>query len=475
MAQISELPAAFGLRSSGELVSIVGGGGKSTLMFALARSLPGRVVTTTTTRIFAAQMKLAPAVCILAAEDAARLTQNQGGRDASGNSPAPQDREEMACASLANLGALLDRHQHCLIVGEIVGEKAAGVPVELPGRLLARTDVDFVLVEADGSRMRPCKAPAAHEPVIPPETTLLVPVAGIDAVGGRLADVAHRPELVATLTGLELGDKLTAQALAALIIHPEGGLKTAPKAARVIPLINKVETARGLADARQVARLCLEEETVGHVVIGALRSGKPIREIQRRVTAVVLAAGTSERMGQTKQLLPWGQTTVLGQTLANLQASAVIEILVVVGHEAEAVRGITAEAGVPTLTNPHYASGELLSSLKVAIRALPANRSAVLVVLADQPLVEPETIDILLSAYWQGSGQIIAPAYRGQRGNPVLIDRGYFEELLGLPEGGAPRELLKRHPEAVKLVDVSSESILIDLDSAVQYERWRPK
>ena len=92
---------------------------------------------------------------------------------------------------------LLAQHGSCLVVGQVQGDKAHGVPPELPGQLLARPDVDFVLIEADGSRMRPIKAPAEHEPVIPPGATLVVPVMGIDALDLPLAEAAHRPESVA--------------------------------------------------------------------------------------------------------------------------------------------------------------------------------------------------------------------------------------------------------------------------------------
>src|SRR5690606_18076711 len=133
MTAMWKLPDALGIGAGPELVAIVGGGGKTSLMFALAAALPGRVVMTTTTRIFAAQMKRAPAVVY--ADD------------------------------LSPLCDALDAHGRCLVVGRVDGDKAFGVDPDLPARLLARPDVDYVLVEADGSRMRPVKAPADHEPV----------------------------------------------------------------------------------------------------------------------------------------------------------------------------------------------------------------------------------------------------------------------------------------------------------------------
>ena len=445
-ADFSALVGALGLDKTGQLVAIVGGGGKSSLMFSLAQALPGRVITTTTTRIFAVQINRAPAICTY------------------------PDSDMQAC-----LAAGLEQFGHCLLVGAVQGEKATGVPADLPGRLLDLADADYVLVEADGSRMRPAKAPADHEPVIPPEADLVIPVAGIEAVGGRLADVTHRPEIVAQLTGLSLNDSLTTAALATLLSHPAGGLKNVPAGARVIPLINKVESQSQLAAARLVARQALSQERVDRVVIAAIQGRQPLREAHRRVTVVVLAAGESARMGQAKQLLRWGDTTILGQVLENLQASAVFETIVVSGHERQRVTEIAVEASVRTVHNPDYEAGEMLSSLQVAVDQLPPNREAVLVMLADQPLVGPESINRLLEAYWQGGAELIAPTYQGQRGNPVLIGRRYFPELLALPRGDAPRTLLQAHAGALQTVPVESPGILQDMDTPGQYERRRPR
>jgi molybdenum cofactor cytidylyltransferase len=459
------LPEAFGLGSS-ELVSITGGGGKSSLMFALAGALSGRVIMTTTTRIFAAQTKLAEAIWVV---PAGLRTIREEGRTSVDVGFAAESGQ------LARLGELLERHSRCLVIGEILGEKASGVPLELPGRLLARADVDYVLVEADGSRMRPCKAPAGHEPVVPPETTVLVPVAGIDALGGRLVDVAHRPERVATLTALKPGDEMTASALAALISHPDGGLKGAPSQSRVVPLLNKVTTSEQSHAANEVARLLLQNERIDSVVVGAMRESRPLCGVQRRVTAVVLAAGEGKRMGRSKQLLPWGETTVLGKTLDHVRESAAHDMLVISGHDAAAVEAIARERDIAAVRNPGYVAGEMLSSLQVAIRQLPQNRSAVLVMLADQPMVEPEVIDLILDAFYKGQGDLLVPSFRGRRGNPVLIARRYFPELLALPEGAAPRDLLQRYPDEVNMVEVDTDSILRDLDRPEDYERWRPR
>jgi molybdenum cofactor cytidylyltransferase len=188
--------------------------------------------------------------------------------------------------------------------------------------------------------------------------------------------------------------------------------------------------------------------------------------------AVILAAGEAKRMGRLKQLLPWGDTTVLGQTIRQAKQSLVHEVWAVSGHQAEDVEAIADQEGIYVLRNIHYASGEMLSSLQMAVAQFPPHTAAVLVMLADQPMVEPETINQLLIAFWQGQGDLIAPVHKGKRGNPVLIGRSHFPELLALPIGDAPRTLLQKHP--VHLVPVPSDSILRDLDRPEDYERERP-
>lgn len=235
---VANVVEALGLASRGELVAIVGGGGKSSLMFALAEQLSGRGVVTTTTRIFAEQMSRAAEVCTLDDAD--------------------------WWARLDNVESSL------LVVGRVEGERAMGVPPELPAEMLAHPRIDWVVVEADGSRMLPVKAPAAHEPVVPIGTTLLVPVVGIDALSKPIGEVAHRPERVCAITGLAEADTLTPAALARLLTSPEGGLKDARSAGRAAVLINKVESAAEYALAREIADRMLRDSPLERVAIGAL-------------------------------------------------------------------------------------------------------------------------------------------------------------------------------------------------------------
>lgn len=440
---------ALGIGARPELVALVGGGGKTSLMVALAHSLPGRVLATTTTRIGSDQATGWPHVTLAAAGSAAEIER------------------------------LLAAHGRCLVTSQPVHDKLSGVPPDLPGQWLATAVADVVIVEADGARGLPFKAPAAHEPVIPPDATLVVVLAGIDAVGGRLADVAHRPEQVAALlnerhdaAGVTADHRLTVADVAGVLVHPAGGLKGVPDGARAAVWINKVATAEQLATARRLAHALLAEPRIERVVLGATGTDAPVRAVAQRVTAVILAAGTASRMGRTKQLLPWGDTTVLGQTIRSAAASLASAVWVVTGHAAEEVAAMARSAAARPLHNPDYATGEMISSLQTAVAQLPDDVAAVVVMLADQPMVATAVVDRLIAAFWQGQGDIVAPVFEGKRGNPVLIGRRHFAELLALPPGSAPRDLLRRHP--VALVPVDSDSVLRDLDDPQSYASEKP-
>jgi probable selenium-dependent hydroxylase accessory protein YqeC len=241
-----------------DVVALVGGGGKTTAMFRLAREMVdrgGSALTTTTTKIFAAQIALAPAH--VGAEDATR----------------------------ERLVAALAAHRHVLVVGgtDATTGKADGVSLDLFRRLRAWCPDACIVNEADGSRMRPFKAPAGHEPVIPVETTLVVPVVGADVFGTPLdADHVHRPELVAALSGARPGTRLTPEIVARVLSHPEGGRKGVPAGARVVVLINKVDALRDLTPARQTAERLLREPAIESVLFTALRGQRPVLEVCTR-------------------------------------------------------------------------------------------------------------------------------------------------------------------------------------------------
>jgi molybdenum cofactor cytidylyltransferase len=251
------LADALGVRGD-EVVALVGGGGKTTAMFRLAREIArkgGLAITTTTTRIFAAQIALAPI-----------------------HVPATEATRETVSSALA-------AHRHVLVIGATDPDtgKADGVSLDLFRRLRAWFPRACLLNEADGSRMRPFKAPAEHEPVIPAETTLVVPVVGADVFGKPLdAEHVHRPELVGALAGAPPRATITPAVVARVLAHPEGGRKGVPAGARVVVVINKVESLPDRTPAHETAERLLREPAIHSVVLTALRREDAVLELCTR-------------------------------------------------------------------------------------------------------------------------------------------------------------------------------------------------
>lgn len=202
-------------------------------------------------------------------------------------------------------------------------------------------------------------------------------------------------------------------------------------------------------------------------------------EPHRRIAAVVLAAGRSARMGEAKQLLRVGGCAMLARTLEHVHSSRVDEGVLVLGFMAEAIRRELPAAllnGLRIVINEHYQSG-MASSLRAGLGAVTSISDAALIVLADQPLVRPETMDRIIERYREryreSDAEIAIPFYRGSRGNPVLLDRSVFAEAMRLEGDVGCRAIFANHRDKIVEVDVDDAGILVDIDSREDYERLR--
>lgn len=231
----------------GVIVALVGAGGKTTTMFRLAAeqaALGANVITTTTTHIFPPGPEQTGKL-VMAAERAALL--------------------QAAAAMLA-------RHAHITAGASITPEgKLRGVPPSWVADLLALPGVGIVLVEADGARGRMLKAPADHEPALPPDAHLVLLLASAEALGQPLSEAtAHRLERVEAVTGLKAGEVVTPQALARLATHREGLLKGVPPGASAILVLTHVDQPR-LEVAEATAQYALASGLLDGVVLCSLQ------------------------------------------------------------------------------------------------------------------------------------------------------------------------------------------------------------
>ena len=236
----------------GEHVAIVGGGGKTTLMFSLAEQLrlkAGRVITSTTTKIWHHEAQRSP--CVLF--------------------PDPDS------AWHGIVKDALGSHGHVFVgQGVLESGKVQGISPEFADSLFKEPGVDNLILEADGSAGRPVKAHAEHEPVIPLSTTVVIAIMGLEAIGQMLEpEVVFRPELFEQVTGLRRGDRLTPEGLAKIFQGPEGLFRGSPESARRIVFLNKLDLFTGDQEAKELADLVLKASLIpiDRVVIGSITMG----------------------------------------------------------------------------------------------------------------------------------------------------------------------------------------------------------
>ena len=255
----------------GGVVSIVGAGGKTSLMFRIAHelSLAGEsVLTTTTTKIFKPSKKQSFQLVV------------------------SQSLDEI----LSKAGVLLKDNPHLTAASKVLRtifdarsrdtkmkyqKKLVGFQPEFIDELLKGGVFQWILVEADGAAGKPLKAPAAHEPVIPKSTRWLIGVVALDGVGKPLNDHwVFRPERFAEITGLHPGEAVNEASIAAVVLHEQGLMKGASGRVERYVFLNKADLPKGLVKGRAIAALISSQKNSGlnRVVIGQAAHEPPVLE-----------------------------------------------------------------------------------------------------------------------------------------------------------------------------------------------------
>jgi len=190
------------------------------------------------------------------------------------------------------------------------------------------------------------------------------------------------------------------------------------------------------------------------------------------IWALVLAAGESKRMGESKQLLSYDNKTILETVIDHITQSNVDETLVVLGSNRENIEEAIKDLPVKSVYNPRFKEG-MLSSAQKGFVSLPEEAEAVLVFLGDQPRIPSSVIDQIIRTYHSSEKGIVLPVYDKKRGHPVLISTKYREEVAHLDPQLGLRELIHNHPEDILEVDLDSSSILEDIDTPEDYKNLK--
>jgi molybdenum cofactor cytidylyltransferase len=195
------------------------------------------------------------------------------------------------------------------------------------------------------------------------------------------------------------------------------------------------------------------------------------------ISAILLAAGLSSRMGQPKLLLPWGDTTVLGQVVSIFSAAGLQDLIVVTGANRvqveEMLSGLADKFPLRCVYNPEFARRGMLSSIQVGLAAQVSHVNATLIGLGDQPQVLEETVRSICTRYVQTNAPLIIPSFQNRRGHPWLATRSLWSNILELPFSTNAQQFVNGYRGHVEYV-AADASVLQDLDTPADYNRQRP-
>ena len=335
-----------------------------------------------------------------------------------------------------------------------------------------------LLIEADGSRQKPLKAPNGYEPPIPDFVENVILVAGLNGLGKPLDEnFIHRPEIFGRLSGLKSGETVTASALLHVLTHPKGGLKNIPENARRVVLLNQADSSTLQSQAKTIAKeLTLDFQAV---IITSLQE-KQIHAVHEPIAGVILAAGKAQRFGKPKQLLDWRGEPFVRAVAKTALESGLSPVIVVTGAYADQVKAAVQDLPVEVVHNAEWQSGQASSIIAgLSPHPIPPPNSmnwgeevgGAIFLLADQPQVTPTIIQALVEKHASTLDPIVAPMVLDQRANPVLFDRVTFSDLMKLEGDIGGRGIFSKHK--VTYLPWHDDAMLLDVDTPEHYQRLK--
>ena len=425
-------------------IAIVGAGGKTTALIQIARQFNGPVILTATTHLGGWQIPHADQHIIASSPDDLAGIRFNGVTLVTG--PFRQDNRTEG----VNKDMLLWLRAET---------KKLNIPL---------------LIEADGARQRPLKAPAVHEPAIPDFVDSVLVVAGLSGLGKPLTDeTVHRPEIFAELSGLKINETITSEALIRVLIHPNGGLKSIPPQTRRMVLLNQADTPELQSIGGKMASELLGK--FNSVSVGSLESSNPSTSSGQAIQAfepvagIILAAGESKRFGQPKQLLDWHGEPFVRVVAKTALEAGLFPVIVVTGFNANQVEAALQGLPVKIAMNEDWQSGQG-TSIRKGVQSLPQETGSAIFLLVDQPQIGTDVIRALVAYHATELYPIVAPLVLNERrANPVLFDRMTFPDLLKLKGDVGGRAIFDKH--RVEYLPWHDDRLLLDVDKPEDYQR----
>lgn len=436
------------------VVSFYGGGGKTSLMYSLAaeiiQKLESSVLITTTTKIMP-----------------------------------PKDHSLVLADSFAEAKAKVlecfKRGKGVVLGRYLLPEsgKVEGIPTQWIDDFYSSSIADAILVEADGAARKPAKGFAPYEPVIPACTTALAPVLGMDCLDKPLTDeYFHRLKELSDIVGKRAGQTFDILALKELLNYMIYlGRNDAPQAL-VVPCLNKFDLVKEPVvvfkelSSLTGASFLLFTSTCREPLVQSAFFLDQDKVLRPWLSAVILAAGMSTRMGRPKLLQELGGKKVLSYVLEAALSSRVDEVIVVLPPGQEELLRLVQSYPVSLVVNNRFKEGQS-TSMKAGLKAISSYAQAALFLLGDQPLIKSSAIDQLISSYLKSFDALHYPVYRGKRGNPVLFDRRMFIELTRMQGDEGGRSLLQKYKNLCRPVPTECSGVIMDIDTPADLDAMR--
>jgi molybdenum cofactor cytidylyltransferase len=427
----------------GMTIAAVGAGGKTSLLFALARHLPGKKIVTTTTHFALNQLNFGDY----------HFTD------------ADDSLEKRIIAAPENAVIVISGTKYQT---DRVNGPASDILENI--KQISAVHGYTILIEADGSRRLPLKAYAEHEPVIPDWVELVVTVIGSSAIGKRLNDdTVFRADRFAEMGQAALDDFIDVEMICKMLLHPDGGLKHRAAHRHSVIVFNQADQLSN--SSRELIETIIPSLLVYHdaILITSVQSA-PEAQIStyERIAGVVLAAGESKRLGSPKQLLTYQGISFLRWTTLRALECGFSHLYVVLGYKAALLANEVADLPVNIIINPDWEAGQSTSVkcvLQKIISSIPIGGVGFMPV--DQPFLKADTLKDMIAYHASNLGISVVPCHDNRRSSPVLIDRDHLHNLYTVKGDQGGRAILGEIK--YKCFDIKDGNELIDIDTMDQY------
>lgn len=416
------------------MITFVGGGGKTSHMFKLANELKrfGNVLVTTTTKILLPDENSYDYLFVLETDN---LTVNKNG---------------------------------VTLLAQNINEnkKLSGVDKYFLDDLYEKKSFKFILIEADGAKEKPLKAPNDTEPIIPLNTNINIGIIGVDALDKKVEEVCFRENLFKNITKKDKDEIVDDNSILSLISHDKGLFKDTPKKCKKFFIISKCDNKENKERALKVLDRALSCSNIDRLFLSSVNNNF-INRVFVDVCGIIMASGLSRRMGKNKLLMKVENESMIERIVKACVSSNLKKVIVVYNkiEVKEKIKGYNLEL----LYNKNPEVGQSMSIKLGLDRANRINPKGYMFLVGDQPFIQSKLINSLLSEFIENNENIIIPKYREKNGNPVVFPKGLSEKFNALQGDSGGREIIKKY-DKIKYLKFEDDIQGFDIDTKEDYE-----